>query len=381
MRRAALAGSLVRLNLVVKKQQQQYRFSAAGSKGSPGLVDHCKLLQKIHMDQQPYHVKRKRIQGVLRKMETNYIHWLRECGTKESLLVLETLAGVSSYLKKGRSATVNVQQRDKEEGEEWTGASPYFLPGVNDWLCVLLERGARHASRPDECMTLLWAAAELELADTPTLQHLCRQLLKEEYTGSAAPGELVRVIQLVSLLVKRCRMPIPQIDYLLCRLSAASLDSRESINVLSSLLRMRARNSVEVVRAVSRRAVEHVATYTARDVIYALEAIALLNCCHESYAGAVLNRCIALHAELKPAELGSVCKYVAMLNVSRRNNETAFFCSKELRRLLPALLRRAEQLLGRFSLRDARCVMGCLQQHKVHHSVVFSRLTPLVSEN
>ncbi|RNF09409.1 hypothetical protein TraAM80_02207 [Trypanosoma rangeli] len=376
MRRVALASLLLCLGMASQKPQQHYRFSAARSSESHGLVDHCRLLQKIHTGEDPEHVRRKRIEGVVRKMEANYTQWLTECGVKESLQVLHALASVARYLKRHRPATTDLQAGE----EEWSGASPYFSPGVSDWLCVLLERAALHASRPEDCLALLRAAAELELADTQALQHLCRQLTRQEYTGSAAPAELVCVLRLISLLVKRCRMPIPQLDCLLCRLHTAPLDARQALNVLSSLLRLRERHSVHVVRSVSWRAVEHVATYTPKDVIYALQAIVMLSGCHETYAGAVLNRCIVLHAELKPTELGSVCKYVAMLSGSRANNETALCCSKELRRLLPALLSRAEQLLGCFSLRDARCVLRCLDQHKVHHAVVFSCLTPFVSE-
>ncbi|RNF27214.1 uncharacterized protein Tco025E_00521 [Trypanosoma conorhini] len=378
MRRAALAGLSLCCGLAAQRPQQQRRLDAARGGGPPGLVDHCRLLQRIRAGREPEQVRRRRVQGVVRKMEANYTQWLAECGAKESLLVLEALAGVARCLKRHRPATTEFQQGETEE--DWSGASPYFSPGASDWLCVLLERAAHHASRPEDSLTLLWAAAELELADAQTLQHLSRQLTRREYTGNAAPAELVCVLRLISLLVKRCRMPIPQLDHLLCRLHTAPLDARQSLNVLSSLLRLRERNSVQMVRSVSRRAVEDVATYTPKDVIYALQAIALLNCCHEAYVGAVLNRCIDLHAELKPTELGSVCKYVAMLSGSRANNETALSCAKELRRLLPALLSRAEQLLGCFSLRDARCVLGCLEQHKVHHSVVFSRLTPLASE-
>ncbi|KEG15438.1 hypothetical protein DQ04_00071060 [Trypanosoma grayi] len=374
MRRVALTVCFERLRWERLQLQEQYRLTATSIKVSPGLVDHCRLVQRITESQNPEYLKRKRIRGVLRKMETNHMEWLEECGPRECVLLLKALAGASRYLGRDHSATMGVPYDD-----DWSGASPHFSPGFNDWLCAALQRSAQHASGAEERIALLAAAAELELADTPVLQQLCQPLTSREYTANASPADLVSVLRVSSLLVKRCRMPLPPLNHVLFRLMTAKLDSRQSLTVLSSLLRLRERHGVEVVRAVSRRATDHVATYTPRDVVYALEAIALLNCCHEAYTGAVLDRCTELHAVLQPTELGSICKYVAMLNSSRTNNDAALSCAKELRRLLPALLNRTEQLLGRFSLRDARCILRCFEQHKIHHSVVFSRLTPLTS--
>ncbi|KAH9577273.1 hypothetical protein LSM04_001635 [Trypanosoma melophagium] len=392
MRRIAINASLRRFfwaaqQIQQQRQQQQqqhpqplllqkYGLATEHERALPGLVNHCKLLQKIMDTEESDNTRRKRIRGVLKKMEANYMNWLAECGAVECLQLLDTLRKVSPYFKGNRGSP-----KDAHSSAEWSGASPYFTAQFSDWLCAVLQRAARHASRPEEELALLSAAAELELADTQTLQQLTHKLTSREYAAKASPDDLVRVLRLVSLLVKRCRMPIPPLDHVLCRLPSAKLNSRESLTVLSSLLRLRERHGVDVARAVSRRAIAYVETYTAKDVIFALEAIALLNCCHEAYTGAVLDRCTSLHTQLQPHELGSICKYIAMLDSSRVSNDTALSCAKELRRLLPALLIRTEELLGRFSLRDAQCILKCFERHKLHHSVVFSRLTPLASEN
>ncbi|AAZ10659.1 hypothetical protein, conserved [Trypanosoma brucei brucei TREU927] len=351
--------------------------SASGNVEVPhGAVDHARLLCKVVEGDNPESIKRKRIRGVVRKIEGEYTNWLGECGRGDCFLMLTSLAKSARYLgRKVQQGTAGFKQDD-----EWSGVSPFFSPGVNDWLCALLQRSASFVTGPEECMVLLTVAVDLELGDTQTLRQLCGWVTGKQYTLRASLEELVCVLRLISLLVKRCRMPIPSLDNMLFRLLGATLDSRQSLTVLSSMVRLRERSSVDVVRCISRRATVTVNSYTVRDVIYALEAISLLNCCHEAYAGAVLDRCTVLCVELKPTELGSVCKYVALLNVSRANNSIALACARELRRLLPALLSRTEALLGRFSLRDARCVLRCLEQHNVRHSVVFSRLTPLVSD-
>ncbi|KAG8349101.1 hypothetical protein ERJ75_000712900 [Trypanosoma vivax] len=372
---SALVGSFQWIT-VFPPRVRQYGTTKASPGALPDLASHCALIQKVMDSSDGVQVKRRRIRGIVEKIEANYIHWLHNCGVKESKQLLISLTKSVRYLERRQQNTVHFERR-----ENWSGASPYFSTAVSDWLCVLLERCVRQASCPEEYRALLSAAAALELSDTQTLCHLCRQLTVLEYTSAASVEEVVDVLHFISLLVKRCRMPIPQLNNLLLRLPAAPLSARQSLVVLSSLLRLRRRNSDDVVCIVSRRAAESVATYTARDVIYALEAIALLDSCHEKYAGAVLNRCTTLCPVLKPADLGSICKYVALLNTSRYGNDTALSCASQLRRLLPALLERTEALLGRFSVRDAHYVLRCLEQHKVHHSVVFSRLSPLVCDS
>nr|CCC89948.1 unnamed protein product [Trypanosoma congolense IL3000] len=340
-----------------------------------GVVSHSKLLRKVLQGSDPDYVKGRRIRGTVRKIEGSYMNWLGQCGQGECLMMLSSLAMSARFLERREHGASGFNCDD-----EWSGVSPFFSPGVNDWLCALLQRCASQVESPEECMQLLSFAVDLELGDTQTLQKLCHKVTAKDYIASASPEKLVGVLRLLSLLVKRCRMPVPPLDKLLCRLIGATLDSRQALTVLSSMLRLRERKSVDVVQSVSRKAADMVLTYTAKDVIYALEAVALLNCCHEAYAGAVLRRCCVLCPTLTSGELGSVCKYVALLNTTRTSNTIAFSCAQELRRLLPAILNRAELLLGKFSLRDARCVLRCLKQHNVHHAIVFSRLTPLITD-
>lgn len=268
---------------------------------------------------------------------------------------------------------------EREEVQSWAGSSPYFPTAVNDALCLCLVRAATPTAAPRDLRGLLESAVCLELAETETLQLICQRLTSREAVQRATPAELVDTLRLISLAVKRCKLQTPAVDRVLCQLVASTLTPRESLHVLSSLLRLKEKRAVEVCATVSRKAVPHTAAYSAKDLSYALAAITYLTGCNEVYAGAVLTRCTTLAPTMSPTELGDVCKYVGLLNPTRRTNDVATTCAKELSRLLPALANRAEQLVGSFSFRDARYVLRCLTQHKVRHSLLFSRLTPIAT--
>lgn len=266
----------------------------------------------------------------------------------------------------------------------WSGVSPFFSAELSDALCVCLRQAVQSTTlSSDDLRELLDCAVTLELSDAAALQSIVRQLTSREYCATCETKDLVETLRLLSLAVKRCKLQPPPLDHIFCRLpSEKALSPRDALQVLSSLVRLRKNQSaVEVGNAVSRRAVPGVSTYTVKDIVFGLEAIAILNTCHEAYAGEVLSRCTELVPTMSPKAVGDVSKYVTFLQPHRPSHNVAVSCSREIRRLLPALERRAEALLGQFSLRDARCVLRCFTEHKVRHSILFSRLTPYVSDH
>lgn len=386
----------------LEARRETQRHEAANMRRSQGFVSHARMLQMIARGDDTPSQKRRRVQGIVRKMEAHCVDWLAELtlstrsdpgNANEAAVLLAALKQAKPFLESHRLERMGgidsrkVQQfvsRDEADEGEWSGVSPYFGPELSDALCLCLRLAAAPSSQTPAAQQreLLDCAVTLELSDTDALQTLVRVLTSREYCATCSAHELVETLRLLSLAVKRCKLQPPPLDHVLCRLPGErALSARDALQVLSSLVRLKdSQRAVEVANAVSRNAVASVPLYTVKDVVYGLEAVAILNTCHEAYAGAVLDRCTELAPSMTPRALGDVCKYVALLQPHRPANNVAVSCSREIRRVLPALAQRAEELVGTFSLRDARYVLRCLTQHKVRHSLLFSRLTPFASD-
>lgn len=373
--------------------------AAAAAPTQLGFRAHAHILQGICRSHDPPVNKRRRVHGVVRKLEERHIEWLGElhivnpaASGRDCAALLAALRTARPFLhthRLQRSGGANNREArhfiPAEEAEsDWTGVSPYFLPEVSDALCLCLRLSSEaYRDRPDKLLVLLDCAVSLELGDTEAMQTLVIGLTARDHCANCSAHELVDTLRLLSLAVKRCKLQPPPLDHIFCRLpSEKAISPRESLHVLSSLVRLRNnQRAVEVGSAVSRNAVSGVPEYGVKDVVFGLEAVAILNVCHETYAAAVLDRCTDLAPVMSTKELGDVCKYVGLLQPHRPTNNVALSCGREMRRVLPALEARAEQLLGTFSLRDARYVLRCFSQHKARHSILLSRLTPYANDS
>jgi hypothetical protein len=274
--------------------------------------------------------------------------------------------------------------RRGDDADEWSGASPFFSLQTSDVLCLCLREcamGAAASTQPDALLELLKCAVALELGEVEVLQHIVYALTKANVCRQRSPSEAVQLLHFISLAVKRCKLPPPPLDRVLSVLPSSTLTSRENLMVLSALHRIPTAHAGDVVASVSRKAATQAAAYNVKDVVYGLEVSAMLAGCNEVYVAAILDRTSELAPTMTPRQLGSVCKYVSLLSPSRRHDTLALSCGTELRRLLPLLVERAEQLLGQFHLRDSRNVLRCFREHKVRHSLIFSRLTPIAEDN
>ncbi|KAG5468455.1 hypothetical protein LSCM1_02435 [Leishmania martiniquensis] len=365
----------------------------------------CHLLDSIRGEQQADTVKRKRVRGAVRKMEATLVdsfaaatmsltpqqrldlmvHWLR------------SLAAVAKYLSRREDSpctpeSVEVDRfsprsskrvrHETREGETWSGASPFFSLPTSDLLCACLRECAMANPRagPDALRELLLCAVKLELGEVEVLQHIVHALTREDVCRLQTPSEQVELLNYVSLAVKRCKLPLPPLNRVLSALLGATLSARENLLVLSSIHRLKHTHATDVVAVVSRRAAKQTGTYNFKDVVYGLEVAALLPGCTDVFVASVLLRAGALAPLMSPRQLGAVCKYVALLNTSRRKNAVAYSCGRELRSLVPLLVERAERLLGQFRLHEARYVLRCFREHNVRHSLIFSRLTPIAAD-
>ncbi|CCW67164.1 unnamed protein product [Phytomonas sp. Hart1] len=345
---------------------------------------HINLIHKIISNKtEVFAIKQKRITGVLQKLEAHHQAWLEEVAMDPQLpfhcfSLIEGLTKARPFFGKGRREE-HVSSAEEDSG--WDGASPYFSEGLNDTLCVCLRSAIPHHGSAAALTTLLRGAVELELVELSALQHITHQLTRRELPPGPSAADAVEVLWLLSLAVKRCKLPPPSLNSLLCGLSGAKLTPREALHVFSALVRFRDRSTNEVFEILTRRAVVDVGAYTTRDVVFALQAITLLDNSNIAYARASLQRCAELAPKMSAKEIGDVSKYLALLHSGRKYNSIAEGCAKELREALPAIAACAEELLGSFTLRDARNVLKCLTVHKVRHAILFSRLTPFVLDD
>lgn len=365
----------------------------------------CRLLDSICGEQHSNLVKRKRVRGAVHRMESSVVdsfaaatvsltaqqrrelmrHWLRSLAAAVKYLPRqETSLGVSDGVDADRFSPRSSRRarHDAHEGETWSGASPYFSLPTSDLLCVCLRECAMAdpTTGPDVLRELLLCAVKLELGEVEVLKHIVHVLTSTDVCRHRTSSEQVELLNIVSLAVKRCKLPLPPLDRVVCVLVGATLSARENLVVLSSIHRLQHMHATDMVAAVSRRAATQTRKYNIKDVVYGLEVAALLPGCNEVFVAGVLLRAGELAPHMSPKQLGAVCKYVSLLSPTRKQNTLSYSCGRELRALLPSLVERTEQLLGRFRLHEARHVLRCFREHKVRHSLIFSRLTPIAED-
>jgi hypothetical protein len=282
----------------------------------------------------------------------------------------------------------------KDDCTALSTSSPYIADDVHDWLSAHLHqyvatRTIQNALPPADVHRIIKSAVQVEIGDARTYSIAFQILLRKENVNSLCCIEtLTDMLSTISLAVKRKRSPIPPtIDRLIGQLHLTlervkELKGRFGLSILSSLIRLRPRAYPDTVRLVSRRLEASAGLFTAQDTVFALRAISLLSNVSNVFAVRVISQTLVLAPKLTPADLGNVCKQLTAIRQSRSTHHIVTATGgKEVRRLLPVLLKRAEELLGSFSLRDARCVLLCFECFDLRHSVVFSQLTPLVSSD
>lgn len=352
------------------------RWSSAEASSNSFIARHCRLLNEINSSSANLYTKQRRARGVVGKLERDVAEWLepasdgsqRSRGTFTSLLV--TLASIRHLLQDpGASGS----SHSLEAGREWTGCSRFCTPEFNDILNVCAESALKESSSHKASLKLLEAIVLLELPGGP-LETLCRRVAHSDCLTELSTVECQRALQLISLGVKHCKISAPPLLPLFSRLSSAELDQRGTLSVLSSLVRLKSPQATGLTRLISRRSIGHVESFSTQDVIFALTAAAFLPNVDEVYRCQVIDRCAQLCPSLTASEVGDVCKYVGLLNASRRTINVSTSCELAIKRLLLFLASRCHQLESQFSLRDARYVLRCFKQHDVRHSIVFFKL-------
>lgn len=383
---------------------------------SPSVYLHhhtCLLCAIVSSPNDGLHRKRRRVRGVVRKIVDDAPLWLlpslvKKRRTFSASFVSSATTPLTSVSKSGTSSVQYYEAKKEVEqvghdqevipfltamasakrllfegvpydsGRGEDGASPFTAAMFQDFISLCVEVATPATlNDPSLLLSLLSAAVALEASGAP-LEELCRRVTTEKWFLQSSPHTMCTALHLVSLAVKRCQMVPPSLFFLFSRLAAVSKwESRDVLRILSSLTRLRSPYDMEVSNRVSRFGVDHVKHYTGKDVVFALTAIAYLKKMDECYASEVLRRCVDVMAHASADLVGDVSKYVALLNTSQRQQHTvAASCAPLIQRVVYTIADRSLQLLGKFSLRDAKYVLRCLQQYNVKHSLVFASLVP-----
>ena len=300
-----------------------------------------------------------------------------------ALVAFPVLANTSSKLRQVRSEyygkVASFVENDKHSN--WSGSSPYFSDDALIVLSAWLSTAEASVTCPRDRLMLLTAAVQLEVGDVRTLHALARSVCGKAAVSRWSTSELCKVVHVVSLALKRRKATPPDLTYVLAAIAAQKdLTVYDALRVLTALVRIRERRCWDVADTVSRRLAAKVDSFTNSELVFAIEIVALLDGCNEQFAVRVIDSCVTRASSFSPKNVADVCKYIAIIGKSSTRGDLAnSILSRGLRRLLPALVQRADALLGKFSLRDARCVMRCFQAFDMRHSIVFSQLTPLIS--
>jgi hypothetical protein len=346
------------------------------------------------------------------------------------LLVLAALSGASEVLVQRRQAyyrsTTSFLDTKLDQSQVDVTSSPYFSGEALDFVsaigafclhCILASpafliskngSSQRHGCTNDDVARLyetLQCCVQLEVCDPASLTAACRVLTSKAACSVMSSADLVDVLHVVTLCHKRRRIVVPNLDPLLLRMqSAKDLDSRKLLLALSSLARVhrggpqngetskilsrrlgeKFRNSFDHpagsgALSADRSLVSQAEEFTNKDIVFALQT-ATLSEVATSFITVALEICAYRASTFSAEELGNVCKYLKQIHLSNsRGHITRSTCGRETRRLIPQLLTRTNELLGTFSLRDARHVLECLDAFQQRHSVIFSQLTPFVS--
>lgn len=378
--------------------------SASPSFSPAGYVrHHTRLLCSIiAAPNERRHRKRRRITGILRKLELDAPSWLLPSLTVENThtkpssfhgsevlppeLMVSFLSAIASakFLFRGVSSTAS------DAGPGTPAVNPYEVSdSFQDFVALCVGVGARDdrfsssSSSPSPALYARWlsllSAAVLLEASGTQLEALCQKLAAPESLSHATPAMLSTALHWISLAVKRCEMVPPVLLPLFARVMEVPRWERpEVLSILSSLVRLRSTYDMEVAHRVSRLGMSHVPQYTTKEVVFGLTSMAYVSHIHEGYGRAVLQRCLEVLPEVPAKEMGDIAKFVALLNTNTRRHHTmALACGPSIRRVVYAIADRSQELLGTFSFREAKYVLRCLKQHDVKHALVFASLVPV----
>eukprot|EP00758_Cryptobia_borreli_P007638 Tbor_TRINITY_DN5317_c3_g2::TRINITY_DN5317_c3_g2_i1::g.4561::m.4561 len=264
--------------------------------------------------------------------------------------------------------------------------TPFFTQHVHDTLCACFRKHyfGEIKSTPEELITLLRCTTKLFIDDRDTFSNICTFLTSKKTIAQFAnqPEVLVDILQVVTLCYKRCNIPQPNINGILALVGASSkFQTKHSLSVFASLIRVREDRSLDLVRVLSVREVPKVPYYSVNDIIFGLRASTLLYNVNEVFVIELFKALTIYAPQMDTQVLGTVAHYLVIMKGSQRSSHFILRSgTREIRHLIPALLRRVEQLKGKFSLRDAKYVIQCLSVYNHRHSIVFSQLSSLITE-
>lgn len=302
------------------------------------------------------------------------------------VLCLAALSEASTLFASDRQAAYSSSTSflDTQQDSDVSFCSPYVAEDDNDVLAAWLRDAALCCDDATTMFELLTYAVQLEIGDPDTLHTMARALCQKSWVQAMTPSEVAQTLHIISVCFKRKKITVPSLDNLLVPITQsatiAKFSQSELIMILSTIVRLKDRKYWDATRLVSRKLASFAPNFSNRDIIYSLRAVAYADGCSELFAAAVLEACAAKCSTFSTKELGDVCKLIRGIHLSRGTGHlTTATCGKEVRRLLPMLLSRANELLGEFSLRDARAVLECMEAFRLKHSIVFAQLTRLVS--
>jgi hypothetical protein len=271
---------------------------------------------------------------------------------------------------------------------EATIRSPYLSNDFADFLAAWMDRSVIHANPPlskrpyQEVLDLVETCTFLHVGGDATLREAGNILTTTSALKALSMDQVVQALDSLTLVTKRVGIVyVRGISNILTRIGYNELTLRQGLVVLSSLVRVKEERSLEVVRLVTRKSIPFVSRYSHHDIIFGLRAAAFLHNVHEGYATSLIAAATAKVPTMSPSTLGALCHLMELMKGSKRSAHLLHGTAlREVNRLMPAILERTKQLLGRFSLKDARYVMRCLTLFKTRHSVVFAELTRLITE-
>lgn len=341
-------------------------------------------------------------------------------GVRHIEIVFSSLAAASLLMQEERREFYKNSKlfpKSRMHGVSTANAgSPYMSEEDHDGLAVLLSNAASRmkeamaaasaspsSSSSDSSATLdswmetafllLKSAVQLEVGDSETLGYLSRVVASRVSVKRMDGHQIAEALHLITLCNKRKQSPLPNLDVLLAAVTssaiASSLSAADLLKCLSASVRLRSQRPHSDVNAILsmhlakklRNDGIRLSLFSNADLVFGIRFVALSKGqCSPDLAGILLDVCCERAAKLSPSELGDVCKSLRAIHMAR---DVAYItrsaCGKETRRLMPQLVQRAVELLGQFSLRDARCVLECLDAFEIRHSMVFGQLTPFVS--
>ena len=266
--------------------------------------------------------------------------------------------------------------------------SPYLSNEFADFLAAWMDRSVAGAQPPlskrphHEVLDLAETCIFLHIGGDSTFREIGNILTSPAALKSLPIDEVLQVLDALTLVTKRIGIVyVRGISNVLSRIGSNDLTPRQGLIVLSGLVRVKEERSLEVVRNVTRKGIPHIANYSPQDIVFGLRAATFLHNVHEAYATNLIAAATAKAPLMSPSTLGSLCHLLEIMKGSKRSSHLLTgTAQREVNRLMPAILERTKQHIGKFSLRDARYVMRCLTVFKMRHSVVFAELTALITE-